>query len=420
MYRIGKTVLLAVALAAGASSVALTAYGENWPAWRGPQGTGVSEAATAPTKWSKSENVRWKIALPGEGNATPIVWGEKVIVPSVSAMNTRRGLYCYHRDDGRLLWKQEVEYTKSEPTHGTNPFCSASPVTDGERVIMWHGSAGLFAYDLDGKPLWQRDLGEFQHIWGNASSPVLFGDLAILSAGPGLSAFVLAVDKKTGKDVWRLDFPELKSEKVGDFHGSWSTPVLAQEDGEPVMFLTAPTKLYALDPRTGAVRWECGGLSRLQYTSPLYTPEVVIAMSGYHGPAMGVKRGGRGDVSETHRSWLTEKPNPQRVGSGVVVGDHVYILNEPGIFWCIDVKTGLVKWEKRIGKKGSWSSIVHACGRLYATNMDGDTLVIEPNPTELKLIGENSIGELTRASLALSDGRFYLRTYQHLYCFEEK
>lgn len=393
--------------------------GENWPAWRGPQGTGVSTAERAPLAWSKTENVRWKVALPGEGNATPVVWNERVFVPCVSEQGKRRGLYCYHRDDGRLLWKQDFEYTKAEPTHGTNPYCSASAVVDGERVIVWHGSAGLFAYDLEGKLLWQRELGDFQHIWGNASSPVLFENLVILSAGPGLTAFVLAMDKTTGKDVWRLDLPELRSEKVGDFHGSWSTPVLATEGTDPIMFLTAPTKLFAIDPRQGKVRWECGGLSRLVYTSPLLTPDTVIAMCGYHGPALAVKRGGTGDVTETHRLWITEKPNPQRVGSGVVVGDYIYILNEPGIFWCIEIKTGQVKWEKRLGKKGSWSSIVHACGRIYATNMDGDTLVLEPDPKEPKVLKENAIGELTRASLALSDGRFYLRTYQHLYCIEE-
>lgn len=413
--RLGMLATLVVLVLVGGSG----ANAENWPAWRGPLGTGVAEAEHAPVTWSKTENVRWKVPLPGEGNATPVVWNDRVLVPCASEKGKRRGLYCYHRDDGKLLWKQEVEYAKDEATHGTNPYCSSSPAVDGQRVIVWHGSAGLYAYDLDGKLLWQRDLGEFQHVWGNASSPVLFENLVILSTGPGLNAFILAVDKSTGQDVWRLDLPEMRSEKVGDFHGSWSTPVITTEGADPVMFLTVPTKLYAIDPRQGKIRWECGGLSRLVYTSPLYTPEMVIAMCGYHGPALGVKRGGQGDVTESHRAWITEKPNPQRVGSGVVVGDHIYILNEPGIFWCIEIKTGQVKWEKRVGKKGSWSSIVLACGRLYALNMDGDTIVIEPNPQELKILKENSIGEMTRASLALSNGRFYLRTYQNLYCIEE-
>lgn len=395
------------------------AIGEDWPAWRGPSGNGVSSEKQAPLRWSATQNVRWKIALPGPGNATPIVWGDRVFVACASESGQRRGLYCHHRDDGRLLWKQEIAYAGKEPTHDTNPFCSSSPVTDGKRVVVWHGSAGLFAYDLEGKLLWQRELGEFQHVWGNATSPVLFENLVILSAGPGLSAFVLAVDRETGKDAWRLDVPELKSDKVGDYHGSWSTPVITTEGGQPIMFLSIPTKLLAIDPRKGAVRWECDGLSRLVYTSPLWTDELVVAMCGYHGPATAVKRGGQGDVSETHRLWITEKPNPQRVGSGVIVGQHIYILNEPGIFWCIDAKTGETKWEKRVGKKGSWSSIVYAAGRLYALNMDGDTFVVEPNPAEFKLLAENPIGELTRASLALSNGRFYLRTYQHLYCLEE-
>jgi outer membrane protein assembly factor BamB len=397
------------------------ATAEDWRQWRGPQGTGQSNEKAAPLTWSQTENIKWKIPLDGKGNSSPIVVGEKVFITHTPDKSSLRGLLCYDRSSGKLLWKHEVPYREEEPTHNTNPFCSASPVSDGERVIAWYGSPGVTCYDLNGKIQWQQNLGKVEHIWGLGSSPMVFENLVLLNFGPGLNAFVVALDKHTGQEVWRREFPGQKSTKVGDYRGSWSTPVFHREGDRDVLLLSLPNTLWAVDPRTGNDLWSCGGLGDLSYTSPLIAGDIIIAMSGYGGPALAVKSGGSGDVTVTHRLWHHSMPKPpQRVGSGVVVDGHIFILNEPGIAWCLDPKTGEKKWEQRLDGGVSWSSMTHVAGRLYINNTAGTTFVLEPNPTECKILAENVIRETTRASPAYSNGQIFIRTYENLYCIENK
>jgi outer membrane protein assembly factor BamB len=399
--------------------LAAPAAAENWPQWRGPTGQGISQDAEVPLSWSAKENVKWKVKLPAPGNSTPIVWEDKVLLTCAEDGAAVCSLICFDRDTGQERWKKSVPAKFKQPTHGTNPYCSSSPVTDGKAVYVWHDSAGFFAYDLEGKELWSKELGEFKHIWGTASSPVLHKDLVIVSAGPGLNTFILAMNKENGEEVWRVTPEGATSEKVEEYRGSWSTPVFLEAQGQTQMIVMLPQRLAAFDPETGKEIWSSRGLGKLAYTSPLATKDVIVAMSGFHGPAMAVKAGGEGDVTDTHRLWLHEDRNllPQRVGSGVIVGEHVYILNEPGVAWCLDLKTGEKLWEKRLSGT-SWCSMVHAAGRIYATSERGDTIVIEPNPNECVVLAENKIGELTRASLAVSNGQVFQRTYESLYCFE--
>ena len=184
---------LAALIASGGTGVA-----GNWPAWRGPDGIGLSREKELPLRWGTNTNVRWRVPLPDRGNSTPIVWGKKVFVTQATKDN-RRALLCFDRADGKLLWERGVTPDDKEPTHATNPQCSGSPTTDGERVVAWFGSAGLYCWDLDGNELWHRDLGRQRHIWGNGSSPVLHGGVVYLNFGPGVPSFLLAVDKKTGR-----------------------------------------------------------------------------------------------------------------------------------------------------------------------------------------------------------------------------
>ena len=402
--------------------LASAAVAGDWPAWRGPLGTGVSDEKNVPLTWSKDENIKWKVTLEGPGNSTPIVAGSRVFVSSSPAKTKLRGLICLDRNTGKELWKQQVEAEELEATHATNPYCASSPVTDGKRVYAWHGIAGLHCYDMDGKELWKKDLGKVEHIWGYGSSPVLFKDLLILNFGPGVNAFVVALNKESGDEVWRKEYPQQKSKTEKEYRGSWSTPVIYEEKGQPLMLLSLPQRLFAVDPQTGEEVWSCGGLKDLIYTSPLVAGEAIVTMGGFHSPALGVRSGGKGDVTETHRLWHHEARNPQRVGSGVAVGDYVYIMNEPGNTVCLDAKTGETKWEQRVGNTGNnWSSMCYADGRLYIVNRDGVTYVLEPNPQECKILAENDIGrELTRASLAISDGQIFLRTHENLYCIEAK
>jgi outer membrane protein assembly factor BamB len=270
------------------------------------------------------------------GNSSPIIWGKRVfLTQSLDKKGTERAVLCLDRVNGKLLWQKSIPFRGREPTHDTNPYCSASPVTDGERVIASHVSAGVVCYDFDGKQLWHRDLGSFLHIWGNAASPILYGNLVILNCGPGERTFLLAMDKKTGKDVWKVEEPGGKSGEKGDkeWIGSWSTPRIIQVQGQDQLIMSWPNAVKAYHPKTGKVIWTCGGLTKLVYTSPLATPEVVVAMAGFYGTALAVKTGGKGDVTNTHRLWHHTKQNPQRIGSGVIVGGYLFMHRKNALFY---------------------------------------------------------------------------------------
>lgn len=396
--------------------IAAAAAAENWPGWRGPNGNGHSGERGLPVTWSATENVRWKTPLPGPGMSSPVVWGDRVfLTQSLDREGRRRALLCFDRKTGKQLWEGVTEYAGTESTYPGEPhYASASPVTDGERVVCSFGSAGAVCYDMRGKELWRRDLGKAEHIWGNASSPVLHGNLAILLFGPGERTFLVALDKRTGKDVWRVDEPG--GQAGGDaatWIGTWSTPTLARLGGRNELLVCWPLRLQSYDPKTGAPLWSCRGLGRLVYTSPLVTPEIIVAMSGFGGPYMAVRTGGSGDVTETHRLWHFER-STQRVGSGVIVGEHVYILNENGIAQCIELKSGKTLWNERAGGR-TWGSMVAAEGRLYATDQRGETLVLAAKP-HFEVLSRNPLGEKSQSTPAISGGDIFIRTYGHLWC----
>ncbi len=395
------------------------AFAANWPQWRGPDGTGVGTESEFPVTWSKTENIVWKVPLPGPGNSTPIVWNDRVFITQALDKGARRAVICFDRKDGKVRWQKEIPFAGNEPTHGDNPYCSASPATDGEIVVAWHGSAGMVAYDLDGKELWRKDLGAFTHIWGNASSPVIHGDKIIALFGPGLNAFIAAFDKKTGNEIWRIPLPEAQAKTPKDYFGAWSSPVIREYNGKTEMLVALPNLLAAYDLATQKQIWTCAGNGPLAYTNPLYSGDTVIYMSGYNGPAIGVKDGGAGDVTATHRLWRHEKPAvpiPQRVGSGVISGDYLYILNEPGTAECMEVKTGKTVWKEQVSTP-SWGSMALCGDKLYAVDMKGTCHVLKASP-QFSELGKNDFGEAetTRASPAFSNGQIFIRTYKNLYC----
>lgn len=410
------------------------ALAANWPAWRGPDGQGHSPDKNLPLKWNAKDNVRWKVPLPDEGNSTPVVWGDRIFLTQAAekvdwppkpasggpASAHRRSLLSFNRADGKLLWQRDTIYKEMESTHNTNPFCSASPVTDGARVIVSHGSAGMVCYDFAGKELWHKDLGKLEHIWGNASSPILYGDLAILWCGPGDRQFLLAVHKTNGETVWQQDEPGGSYGKGNNWLGSWTTPLVVRVGDHDELILGVPGKVKAFDPKTGTELWSCAGLGKLVYTSPVCSADgIIVAMGGFHGPALAVRAGGKGDVTQTHRLWHHAEGILQRIGSPVIVGDHVYLVNEPGMAQCFELKTGKDLWKKERVTGSTWGSLVAADGRLYVTNTAGETLVLAANP-KLEVLAKNPLGEKVLGSLAVSDGELFIRSYQHLWCISEK
>jgi len=413
------------------------ARADNWPAWRGVNGAGVTAETDLPVKWSSTENVRWKVKLPSAGNSTPIIWGDRVFItqpndvtmwpPKVPAnfaggssagghaIAEKRSVLCFQRSDGKLLWQRDVIYKDTEITHPTNPFCSASPVTDGERVIASHGSAGLVCYDFDGKELWRYDVGKLEHLWGNASSPIIHGDLCIQWCGPGARQYLLAVDKRTGEKVWET------VETGGDtgitskkFLGSWSTPIIARVENQEQLIFAVPFKLKGYDLKTGKELWSATGPGSYCYSSPLLVDDLLVFGSGV------LKLGGTGDISKQR---LRHKIGAMYISTAVVAGDYLYTYNGVGAPGCHELKTGTEIWKSQVqerpGGTSAWGSPVHAAGRIYITDQRGNSFVFAAGP-KYELLAANSLDERCNASIAVAHGNLFIRTHKHLWCIGEK
>jgi outer membrane protein assembly factor BamB len=393
---------------------------DDWPQFGGPQRNRISHDAQIPLEWGPDKNIKWKVTLPAAGNSSPVVSGDRVFITCAeNAAGTGRSLYCFNRSDGRQLWAQTVKYNKPDPTHARNPYCASTPAVDGKRVFVWHGSAGLHCYDLDGKELWSQDLGVFRHIWGYASSPIVYGDSIILNCGPGARSFVIALDTASGRILWQTDEPGGAEDRgpTGAWVGSWTTPVVAKVDGNDQIIVSQSHHVNAYEPKTGKIIWTCGGTGNLAYADPMIGDGIAVAASGYGGPAIGFKLGGSGDVSASNHLWRVER-NPQRIGSGVVFGKYLYMVSEPGIS-CIEMETGREVWKHHDEGQSYWGSITAAGDRLYMTSQKGTTLVFAAEPAQFHALAKNDLGEGSNSSIAVSDKQIFLRTYTHLYCIAE-
>ena len=403
--------------------VGSTVFADNWPAWRGADGTGISRERNLPIRWSPTENIRWKVPLPEACNSTPVIWENHVFLTQGLDGGRRRALLALDRETGKTLWQCEVPCATKETTHRQNPPCSSSPVTDGKTVYTYLASSGVLAFDFKGNELWKRDFGPVLHRWGNGGSPVLYKNLLILFHGPGDPSILYALDKNTGETIW-------KSQEVGinsNIFGSWSTPLVLRTSKRDELILPLPGEkiggvgwFKSYDPNNGKLLWQCDGLGNEVYAMPIVGNDggIIVGISGHNGPTMAVRPGGSGNVTESHRLWRTEKKTPQRIGSGVIHKGHLFIADANGIMECLDAKTGEVVWKERVGGN-LWGSILLAGGNPYATNLEGDTFIVSASP-KYELVAKNSLGEPTYAALAVSNGELFLRTQKHLYCISAK
>lgn len=419
-----------------------SAFGDNtdWTQWRGTKGTGQTSASVAVTQWGPEQNVKWRVELPEAGNSTPIVFEDKVFFTQPLGSSKQRAIFCVDRETGRELWQQGVTYDQPEQSHQTNPFCSASPVTDGERVIAWFGSAGLVCWDTDGKELWRRELGTQDHMWGYGTSPILYKDVCILLFGPGSNEFLIAVDKNTGETRWKVEALDDRAERAlsgpendgnaNDFasdkarperlRGAWNTPILVDVDGHTELVASLPRRVCAFDPATGEQLWTCGGAAPLAYASPIESDGIIVALGGYGGASLAVRAGGRGDVTQTHRIWHKPKDGSW-LGTGVVDDGAIYVCNISGVLFCLDVKTGNEVWKDRVEGGGTWSSITQTGdGRMFLLTKSGTTTIFQPNRSGLKVIAENSLDESTNASVVVSGNEVLVRTDKALWSFSQK
>jgi len=406
-------------------SFAAEVHSGDWPAFRGPDGTGIAQGETGlPVEWGPEKNIKWKAPLPADGNSSPIVVAGRVFVSCPENDGHQRHLFCFDRATGEQKWVRTINYDGEEITHKTNPHCASTPVSDGQHVVVWEGSAGMHCYDLDGNLQWSRDMGKFVHMWGYASSPIIHDGKVIQLCGPGERTYLTALDLATGATVWETPEPGGGNEE-SYYIGSWTTPLMITVDGSQQILCSLPTRAAAYNPANGQLMWYIGGTSSkrgdLAYASPVPGDGVMVTAGGFMGPAMAFKLGGRGDMTSVNRLWHTgwDNPNPQRIGSGVIVDGHLYLANadDRGSLQCLKVETGEQTWEVPRGSAGPhWGSIVFADGRLYVTGQKGITRVFAPNPVEHELLAENDLGESSNSTPAVSNGEIFLRTFGHVWC----
>ena len=420
---------------------ASTALGDNWPQWRGSDGNGITSESDLPTTWDKNTNVAWRVELPEPGNSSPVIWGDRVFLTQPVSKTKQRSLLCIRKSDGKQLWQKSVAYEQDEASHKTNPFCSPSPATDGERVIVWFGSAGVVCYDMDGNEQWTVDLGPLQHMWGYGTSPLIHEDLCILNFGPGANEALVALNKKTGEEVWRvkplpvdeeLDWsgPENdgnvdpardQSELDKKLRGSWATPVIEKVGDQSQLIVAHPRRISGYEPASGKLLWTCGGLAPLAYASPMSSGDNVLALGGYFGASIAVSADGAGDVTSTKRLWHKQRETTNWLGTGVVRDGHLYICDMNGVAHCFDFASGELQWKKRLPGLGSggacWSSLTMASeGVIYLMTQKGDVFVFQASPEGYEAIARNRMEESSNSTVAVSDGKLFIRTFDALWC----
>jgi outer membrane protein assembly factor BamB len=413
----------------------------DWPQWRGPLGTGVAPNGQPPIEWSDTKNIRWKTELPGKGHSTPIVWGERIFLttaipygdPVKARLPDRPGthdnLTMTHRHEfavvavsrktGKILWQQAVhKELPHEAGHVSASLASASPVTDGERVFAFFGSRGLYCLDLDGKLLWKKDLGEMhtKHGHGEGSSPALHGDTLVVNWDHEEQSFLVAVDKRTGKQLWRVARTE---------DTSWATPIVVEHGGKAQVIVPGTNRLRGYDLATGAVIWECAGLSSNIVASPVSANGIVYSGSSYDTRNLLAIRldGAKGDITGKEQVLWNRRRGTPYVPSPLLYGDSLYTLNHyQGVISRLDIKTG----DDQGGPfrlqaiTNVYASPVGAAGRIYVTSRDGVTQVMSHGAPMPKMLATNRLDDTISASAAIAGKELYLRGEKYLYCIAEK
>jgi outer membrane protein assembly factor BamB len=417
-----------------------TAKPSNWPQWRGPDSSGVSEEKGLPAEWTSTRNVKWKTPINGRGHSSPIIWGKKIFLttsldgetipgrtpgvthklsdgsdfvhPDAVGANLKHTfkVVCIDRATGKILWERVAyEGPVHDSRHKKASFASSTPATDGKSVFAFFGSEGLYAYDFNGKLLWKQDLGKL----GTASvgygvSPILYKNLVIMQCDEsGMKSFVAAFDKKTGKEVWRV------ARKVDV---TWTSPVLVRAGNRMELVTAAAEAIIAYDPLTGQELWRHKGLESNAVPTPVVYNDLVVVTSGYPKKiALALKAGGNGDVTGKQLVWTYNKGTAY-VPSPIAYGEYVYLMTGNGSITALDARTGKVFYEAaRVPKPATFlASPVAFEGKILLTSEEGDTYVLKAGPKH-EVLGTNSLGEPVYASPAIAGGHIFIRGEKHLY-----
>jgi outer membrane protein assembly factor BamB len=409
-----SSLTLALALSLGAAA--------DWPQFRGPKVSGVSDEKGLPTKWSATTGVTWKTELPGPGTSSPVFIGDRIFLTCYTGYNVpgkpkgeqsalRRHLLRLDRKTGKIVWDKsfEAKLPEQDTIRDGHGYASSTPAADAERVFCFFGKSGVFAFDNNGNQLWQAAVGDKIHGWGSATSPILHGDLVIVNASVE-SESVFAFDKKTGQEKWR----------ARGIKEAWNTPVVVKNvNGKDELIVPIQGKILAFDPNTGAALWNCNtDITWYMVPSVVAHDGIVYAIGGRSGVvALAVKTGGAGDVTKTHRLWTGRKGS--NVSSPVFHDKHVYFMNDNNEnALCLEAATGNVVYEERVSRAGQvYASSLLADGKIYYVSRDGKTHVVAAKP-QFEFIGTNDLrdGSLFHATPVAADGKLFIRSDKFLYC----
>ena len=433
------------------ATASATLSAQNWPMFRGPGASGVADGSPTAVKWdaASGENVLWKTPVAGIAVSSPIVWGDRVFistaVSSDPSAGIKTGLYgdvepakdvskhswrliSLDKRTGNVLWERVAhEGVPKTKRHPKSSQASPTPVTDGRRVIVSFGSEGLYAYDVDGTLLWQRDLGMLNagwfydpdYEWGIGSSPIIWKNLVIVQCDIQKHSFLAAFDIATGRPVWRTEREEIPS---------WSTPAILEIGGRTELVTQATTFTRGYDPTSGKELWRLSGNSEITIPTPIVGPGFVIVTNGYRGiqPIYAIKPGASGDITlkndQTHSefvAWSTNRGGPY-IPTPIIYGDQLYVLQINGVLAAYSVRTGQRVYQERIGGGGSFSaSPVAADGKIYLSSEDGDVFVVRAGPA-YALLATNHIGQTLMATPAISDGTIIIRGLKDVFAIRQK
>ena len=423
-------------------------FEKNWPQWRGPHANGVAPYGNPPVEWSENKNVKWKIGLPGKGHATPIIWGDRVFV--LTAIETdkqgeprqetqtqgggrpgRRGprrvttsnvykfaIFAINRSDGKIQWQKTArEELPHEGTHATGSWASNSPVTDGENVYAYFGSRGLYCYDMQGNLKWEKDLGDMTIMrgFGEGSSPVLHGDKIIVNWDHEGQSFIIALDKRSGKELWKVDRDE---------GTSWATPLVVDNNGKQQVITSATNRVRSYDLTTGELLWESSGMTRNTIPSPVAADGMVYVMSGFRGSALQAIRlsSAKGNVIDSGAiAWKLERDTPY-APSPLLYNEMLYFLKgNDGILACFNGRTGEEYFSRQRleGIENVFASPVGAGDHVYIVDRSGATAVVK-HGSRFELLFHNMLDDGFSASPAIAGKEIYLRGHKNLYCISQE
>jgi outer membrane protein assembly factor BamB len=440
----GVSVILVIAIfgiSASYAHLSPQVTASQWHQWRGAESNGVSTTAKPPVQWGEQKNIAWKVPMQGDGTASPVVWGDRIFL--LTAINTGKVdpslpkpedqpkrvfgithpntsydfiVMCIDRKNGKELWrKTAVKYIPHEGHHRDGSFASASPVTDGQRVYCWFGSAGLFCYDLNGKKIWDRQLGKavVGASLGEGCSPALYdGKLVIVRDHAGQST-IEVLDAKTGKTLWK---------KKRDEKNAWATPPIVEHSGKTQIITAASNKVRSYDLNTGDIIWQCGGLTGNVTPVPVVEDDLVFCMSGYKGSALlALPLSSKGDITGSDSIVWTKRRGTPYVPSPILYDGMLFFTqSNQGILTCVDTKTGneIIARTRLPGISGIYASPVGAAGKIYIAGRNGTTLVIQ-RAKQFKVLATNKLNDVFHASPALIENQLILRGRKYLYCIQE-